>query len=63
MLIIKRESGEHVSLPRSADSAGDENRGPTICIVEGYIGDGMVSVRGEAKLLINKHSCNLIMNN
>ena len=60
---IKRESGEHVSLARSADSAEDKNRGLTICIVEGYIGDGMVTVRGEAKLRINMHSCNLIMNN
>ena len=37
---------------------GTKNGGTTICIVDGYIGDGMVSVCGEAKLLINKHSCN-----
>ena len=62
--LLSDRAGSMCLDPRSADSAGEQkNRGPTMCTVEGYVADGVVSVRREDKLLMSKHSCNLIMNN
>ena len=55
--LLSERAGNTCLYPGRLILHGDKNRGPTICIVEGYVGDGMVSVRGEAKLIINKHNC------